>query len=180
MTSSFCIFFNAVNVDFRPDVPRAATEDVPQLRCVGSECGVLTGWVSLLARCDLTVVKLAGRVLLVSQWAKRIKWKEHREEHWLTSPVKQDELLFNQHCFISLCRFTGGQPNRPCVSVILELNISVSTGLSKKKYTVNIIIIFCLSLIENHSYSWKVLFTERCLNAIGNGGQGCKVQWKRA
>lgn len=60
MTSSFCIFFSAVNVDFRPDVPRAATEDVPQLRCVGSERGVLTGWVSLLARCDLTVVKLAG------------------------------------------------------------------------------------------------------------------------
>lgn len=33
---------------------------MPQLRCVGSGCRVLTGWVSLLARCELTVELLAG------------------------------------------------------------------------------------------------------------------------
>lgn len=41
-------------------MPRAAAEDMPQLRCVGGGCRVLTGRVSLLARCELTAVRLAG------------------------------------------------------------------------------------------------------------------------
>jgi len=46
--------------DSRPAVPAAAVEGVPQLRCVGSGRRALTAWVSLLARCDLTAVRLAG------------------------------------------------------------------------------------------------------------------------
>lgn len=61
MTSSSCIFLSAVDEDFGPDVPGAATEDVPQLRCVGGGCRVVTGRVSLLVGWDLTVVKLPGQ-----------------------------------------------------------------------------------------------------------------------
>lgn len=38
----------------------AEVEGVPQLRCAASRRRVLTGPVSLLARFNLTVVKLAG------------------------------------------------------------------------------------------------------------------------
>lgn len=41
-------------------MPGAGVEGAPQLRCVSSGCGALTVWVSLLARCDLTAVRLAG------------------------------------------------------------------------------------------------------------------------
>lgn len=41
-------------------MPGAGVEGVPQLRCVGSGRGALTVWVSLLVRCDLTAVRLAG------------------------------------------------------------------------------------------------------------------------
>lgn len=67
----------AVGADCGPDAPGAAVEGVPQLRCVVSGRGALTGRVRLLARCDLTGARLAGPSGQVGRWGPYSEPKAH-------------------------------------------------------------------------------------------------------